>query len=103
MKEEEAKAQQSEREAENDLKSLAVAGGVEVTDEEVRSFRAALEAKGKELDATLGPLSNVAAEDEAAVEAYILSEMEKVATATFGSRGRVIVEQMKKRIEAERP
>ena len=99
---EESHARRREIDEVNDLRALAVAGGVEVADDEIRAFKAALEAKGKELDATLGPLSNVAAEDQATVEAYILSEMEKVATAAFGSRGRVIVEQMKKRIEADK-
>lgn len=97
---------QARREAASlaDLAALAQAGGVELTDTEVRDLAAAIRRRGTELDREWGqPPAHPTPEERARWEHKAREELERVAVATVGERGRVIVEQMVKRQSGEQP
>lgn len=97
---------QARREAASlaDLADLAQAGGVELTDTEVRELAAAIRHRGTELDREWGqPPAHPTPEERARWEHKLREELERVAIATVGERGRVIVEQMVKRQSGEQP
>lgn len=82
----------------NELAGIARAGGVELTDAEVRDLATAIRRRGDELTREWGepPAKPTPAEQTALVE-KLRAELERVAVATVGERGRAIVAEMVKR------
>lgn len=104
---EQAEAQRLEREREQaqdeaaflaDLASLARAGGVELTDTEVRDLATAIRRRGDELTREWGePPAKPTPAEQAALMEKLRAELERVVVATVGERGRAIVAEMVKR------
>ncbi len=104
---EEQRQEEAERQARREaasLADLAQAGGVELTDTEVRELNAAIRRHGAELERAWGePPASPTPEERAEWERKLREELERVAVATVGERGRAIVEQIAKRGSGGRP
>jgi len=103
-REEEQRLARREAASLTDLANLARDGGVELTDTEVRELAAAIRHRGQELDREWGqPPADPTPEERTQWEHKLREELERVAVATLGERGRAIVEQMVKRETNRRP
>jgi len=87
-----------------DLASVAQAGGVELSDAEVRDLSAAIKRRGEELTQEWGePPANPTPSEQAALMARVKAELERVAVTTVGERGRAIVAEMVRRQGGQQP
>lgn len=88
----------------DDLAAMAREGGVELSEDEVRVLATAIERRGAELEQEWGePPSNPTPEQRATWEGRLRDELERIAVATVGDRGRAIVEQMARRRNDDGP
>lgn len=102
----EEEQRQARREAANlnELAGIARAGGVELSDVEVRDLAAAIKRRGAELDREWGPSpKNPTATETAALMEKLRVELERVAVATVGEKGRAIVAEMVRQQQPRQP
>jgi hypothetical protein len=101
---EEEKAAQLAAGSLNHLESVARAGGVELTPAEVRDLAAAIQARGAELEREWGAVpTNPTATETAALMDKLRVELERVAVATVGEKGRAIVAEMVRQQQPRQP
>jgi hypothetical protein len=101
---EEEKAAQVAAGSLNHLESVARAGGVELTPAEVRDLAAAIRARGAELEREWGAVpTNPTATETAALMDKLRVELERVAVATVGEKGRAIVAEMVRQQQPRQP
>lgn len=88
----------------NELAGIARAGGVELSDREVRDLAAAIKRRGAELDREWGPSpKNPTAAETIALMEKLRVELERVAVATVGEKGRAIVAEMVRQQQPRQP
>jgi len=88
----------------NELAGMARAGGVELSDAEVRDLAAAIKRRGAELDREWGPSPKTpTAAETAALMEKLRVELERVAVATVGEKGRAIVAEMVRQQQPRQP
>lgn len=101
---EEEKAAQVAAGSLNHLESVARADGVELTPAEVRDLAAAIRARGTELEREWGAVpTNPTATETAALMDKLRVELERVAVATVGEKGRAIVAEMVRQQQPRQP
>ena len=101
---EEEKAAQLAAGSLNHLEAVARAGGVELTPAEVHDLAAAIQARGAELSREWGePPANPTATEAAALMEKLRVELERVAVATVGEKGRAIVAEMVRQQQPRQP
>ena len=102
--EEHRRQAQREEASLNNLAKIAQAGGVELTDGEVRDLAAAIERRGAELTREWGTLpSNPTPAETAALMEKLRGEMERIAVESVGEKGRAIVEEMVRQQKTSQP
>lgn len=102
--EEERKQAQREEASLADLAGIARAGGVELTDVEVRDLAAAIKRRGDELTREWGaPPANPTPAETAALMEKLRVELERVTITTVGEKGRAIVEEMVRQQQPRQP
>ncbi len=102
----EEERQQAQREEANlnELAGIARAGGVELSDVEVRDLAAAIKRRGAELDREWGePPAKPTPAETAALMEKLRVELERVAVATVGEKGRAIVAEMVRQQQPRQP
>lgn len=103
-REEERKRLQHEEDALASLATMARAGGVDLTETEVRELGAALRRRGDELNREWGePPAKPTPEETAALLQKLRVEMERVAVEMVGEKGRAVVAEMVKRQGGPKP
>jgi hypothetical protein len=102
----EEERQQAQREEANlnELAGIARAGGVELSDVEVRDLATAIKRRGAELDREWGePPAKPTPAETAALMDKLRVELERVAVATVGEKGRAIVAEMVRQQQPRQP
>lgn len=102
--EEERQKARHEAAALADLAEMARAGGVELSDTEVRELASAIRRRGDELTREWGePPAKPTPAETAALQERLRVELERVAVATVGEKGRAIVAEMVRQQQPRQP